>query len=213
MDQREQAHAYADADFSEPNTLFMDLFAGAFAGFDEGLVVDLGCGPADIPLRFVERYPRARVVAVDGAAEMLKLAAAATARAGREEQVETLLWRMGSEPLPPHLRGAAGAVISNSLLHHLADPGGLWRTVKECAAPGAAVLVMDLLRPASTEAAQALVDAHAADAPGVLRRDFYHSLLAAYRPQEVLRQLQEAGLAGLALQPVSDRHWACWGRV
>jgi SAM-dependent methyltransferase len=86
MDQPDQARAYADADFSEPNALFVDLFAAAFPDFTQGLVADLGCGPADIPVRLVDRYPRARVIAVDGAAEMLKLAAEAAARAGRRRQ-------------------------------------------------------------------------------------------------------------------------------
>jgi SAM-dependent methyltransferase len=213
MDQPDQARAYADADFSEPNALFVDLFAAAFPDFAQGLVADLGCGPADIPVRLVDRYPRARVIAVDGAAEMLKLAAEAAARADRRRQIETLHWRIGAEPVPQRLRGAAAGIVSNSLLHHMSDAGALWRAVRDCAAPGAAVLVMDLLRPDSPEYAQSLVDLHAAGAPEILRRDFHNSLLAAYRPDEVDTQLRQMELAGLKVEQVSDRHWACWGRI
>jgi hypothetical protein len=48
MNEASQARAYAEADFSEPNQLFMQLFTEHFPGFDGATVVDLGCGPADI---------------------------------------------------------------------------------------------------------------------------------------------------------------------
>ena len=105
------------------------------------------------------------------------------------------------------------AVISNSLLHHLAEPATLWRALAQAARPGAPVLIMDLLRPASREAALPLVRLHAGDAPPVLARDFMNSLLAAYRPDEVRRQLRATGLMHLEVEVVSDRHWLVSGHV
>jgi hypothetical protein len=78
--------------------------------------------------------------------------------------------------------------------------------VRESGAPGARVLVMDLMRPASEAAAQALVDEYAANEPEVLRRDFYNSLLAAFEPAEVRAQLEAANLGHFAVEAVSDRH-------
>jgi hypothetical protein len=104
-------------------------------------------------------------------------------------------------------------VISNSLLHHLRDPHALWSTLAHAAAPGAAVYVMDLMRPASRAAARSLVAAHAGGEPAVLVRDFYHSLLAAYTPAEVRTQLVRAGLSRLKVEAVSDRHLIAWGWV
>ena len=72
---------------------------------------------------------------------------------------------------------------------------------------------MDLLRPHSHEAAAELVRLHAGDAPPVLVRDFMNSLLAAYRPDEVARQLLASGLEALEFAVVSDRHWLVWGHV
>ena len=55
--------------------------------------------------------------------------------------------------------GAWDAVISNSLLHHLPNPQVLWRSIVQLAAPGAAVQVMDLMRPESeADAAQTKLD-------------------------------------------------------
>jgi 2-polyprenyl-3-methyl-5-hydroxy-6-metoxy-1,4-benzoquinol methylase len=104
-------------------------------------------------------------------------------------------------------------VLSNSLLHHLHDPAVPWGTIKSAAKPGATVLVMDLFRPPSEAAAAALVTAHAATAPEVLRRDFHNSLLAAFTPEEVEEQLGAAGLEQLRVERVSDRHLAVGGRI
>ena len=104
-------------------------------------------------------------------------------------------------------------MISNSLLHHLAEPTVLWQAIVQTARPEAPVLVMDLLRPISREAALALVEQYAADAPPLLARDFLNSLLAAYRPEEVRRQLDAGGFLRLEVDVVSDRHWLAWGYV
>jgi SAM-dependent methyltransferase len=123
--------------------------------------------------------------------------------------------RLLCDTLPSALlpRAHYDLVLSNSLLHHLHDPQVLWRTVRETAKPGAMVLVMDLMRPASAGWAEALVSTYAADAPEVLRRDFRRSLFAAFEPAEVADQLAAAGLDGLELGVVSDRHLAVWGRL
>jgi len=101
-------------------------------------------------------------------------------------------------------------VASNSLLHHLPEPDILWRAVRELAAPGARVQVMDLDRPTSMAHCEALLERHAAGEPEVLREDFRNSLIAAWGAGEVRDQLVRAGLA-LDCQRVSDRHWLVAG--
>jgi 16S rRNA G1207 methylase RsmC len=41
------------------------VFCDYFPDWHSGHVVDLGCGPGDIPIRFLRAYPEARVTAVD----------------------------------------------------------------------------------------------------------------------------------------------------
>ena len=93
------------------------------------------------------------------------------------------------------------------------SPSVLWSSLRRSAQPAFSVFVMDLLRPASRAEADALVEQYAADEPEILRTDFLHSLLAAYRPTEVQSQLQLAGLDHLNLEVVSDRHLIVWGPV
>lgn len=210
MDGQEQALAYAEADFSEPNTLFIELFEKHLPAPDGLRVLDLGCGPCDIPLDMARRWPAMTIDAVDGAQAMLALAE-------REIGADpTLIGRLNliCETLPsahlPHKR--YDAVISNSLLHHLADPKDLWLTIGHCARNEALVLVMDLARPASALAVDALVETYALDAPEVLREDFRNSLFAAYTPDEVRAQLSAAAWRDVSVNMVSDRHWAASGR-
>lgn len=209
MDDWDQARAYALADFSDPHEAFVQHFQRLFASFARGRVIDLGCGAADVTIRFARAYPHATLLGIDGAEPMLQLGREALGRAGLASRVVLRRLRLPTPALPE----GHDAVISNSLLHHLAEPAVLWQAVAQTARPGAPVLVMDLLRPASRDAALALVEQYAADAPPLLARDFLNSLLAAYRPEEVRQQLDAAGFVRLDVDVVSDRHWLAWGHV
>ena len=58
MDSTAQTVAYAEADFSESNSLFVEHFLAAFTDLPaRGELADLGCGPADICIRLHQRLP------------------------------------------------------------------------------------------------------------------------------------------------------------
>lgn len=210
MDDPAQAEAYADADFSEPNALFSDIFNARFGSVEVGgYVLDLGCGPADIALRLARANPRCRVHGVDGSEPMLRMATKRIVNASLAERIALFQCTLPRVVVP---RACYDAVISNSLLHHLADPRALWNTIKRLARPGAPILVMDLVRPPGHNEVERLVRVYAADAPAVLRKDFERSLLAAYSVDEVLEQLAVAGFDYLDVQLVSDRHFTVAGR-
>ena len=210
MDDPAQALAYARADFSEPHQHFVELFIERFGADVNGTVLDLGCGPGDICRRFALALPGCRIQGVDGASAMLDLARAETARQHLSERVEFVLGYLPGAQLP---QDNYDVVISNSLLHHLREPAALWHSVRNLAGPGAAVFIMDLMRPDSRETATRLVAEYASDEPELLQRDFFNSLLAAYRPVEVRRQLERCGLGDLRIETVSDRHLIVFGHL
>jgi Methylase involved in ubiquinone/menaquinone biosynthesis len=172
-------------------------------------MVDLGCGPADIPIRFLRAFPGARVTAVDASRPMLDLAAEAIAGVGLEENITLCCERFQTLALSE----AADALLSNSLLHHVPNPLQFWFRMKQLVKPGACILVMDLLRPESPEAAQSLVDHYAAGEDPILKRDFYNSLLAAFTEDEVAAQLAEMNLSRLLIDVPDDRHWVVGGVI
>lgn len=210
MDDVDQALAYARADFGDVNQRFVDDLLERFPDAGRARVLDLGCGPADIPLRLVLTASQARVVGVDASLPMLRLGvqAAITAR-GRGRRLALLCARLPALPLAD---GSADVVISNSLLHHLPEASALWAEVARLARPGGAICVMDLFRPDSVDAARAIVETAAGKEDPLLKRDFFNSLLAAFTPEEVRAQLAAAGLGHLACIVVSERHLLVWGR-
>lgn len=207
MDDAAQARAYAKADFAEENQGFVDRFREYFPDWAGGHIVDLGCGPADIPIRLLRSFPGARVTAVDASRPMLDLAAEAIAGTGLADRITLRCDRFQSLTLSEQ----ADALLSNSLLHHVPNPLQFWFHLKQWAKPGACVLVMDLLRPDSPEAAQAVVDQYAGDEDPILKRDFYNSLLAAFTEDEVAAQLAEMNLSRLLIDVPDDRHWVVGG--
>lgn len=211
MDDPAQAKAYAEADFSEPHSMFVEEFRRVFPDLRvHGHFLDLGCGPADVTVRFARAFPRCVVDGVDGAEAMLRQGRERIHREALGGRIHLIQCRL---PGCEGLRARYDGILSNSLLHHLRDPLVLWRTVMAHARPGAPIFVMELLRPASKQQATDLVDQYAGDEPLVLKEDFYNSLLAAYRPDEVERQLEEIGLSQLKVEGVSDRHFIVFGTL
>ena len=84
----------------------------------------------------------------------------------------------------------------------------LWQTIDALVQPGMRVVVMDLARPQSKAEAEALVEAHTQGADPILQQDFYNSLLAAWRVDEIETQLATMGWHQWRIQTPSNRHWA-----
>lgn len=210
MDGHAQAEAYARADFAEPNAQFCRELGDRMHVAAAARVVDLGCGPADIPVRLAREHARWHIDAVDGSNVMLAHARRAIEVAGVGDRVRACHALLPGVALPA---GSYDVVISNSLLHHLHAPEVLWAEVARLGREDAAVMVMDLMRPEGPDEARAIVERYAANEAEVLREDFYRSLCAAFTLEEVRDQLDAAGLHQLALEAVSDRHMLVWGTV
>jgi 2-polyprenyl-3-methyl-5-hydroxy-6-metoxy-1,4-benzoquinol methylase len=209
MEDDAQVQAYAEADFSQVNQGFVDLFREYFPEFAEGHVLDLGCGPGDIPIRLALAVPGCRITAVDASSPMIRLAEDRVRHAGLSDRITFRCERFQD------LAGAnmADAAMSNSLLHHVPNPLQFWHKLRVAVKPGSPVLVMDLLRPESPEEAQAIVDRYAFGAPDILRRDFYNSLLAAFTEDEISAQLAQMNLTRLIIDVPDDRHWVVGGLI
>lgn len=204
-----QARAYAMADFAEPHNRFIELFKEHFAASIasiasiEGTVLDLGCGPADVTIRFAHAFPTCRIYGVDGANRMLQFARNHIDHQMLHERIKLIQAVLPEVNLP---LSAFDTIISNSLLHHLGDPAVMWQMVRDYTRAGSRIFIMDLTRPDSREQAEAMVDRYAAGEPEILKRDLFNSLLAAYTIEEVEEQIKEAGIDYLTVNKIGDRH-------
>ena len=208
MDDALQARAYAEADFATPHNEFIRLFQEHVPQFNGREILDLGCGPGDISRRFAQAYPKCVIHGIDGAQAMLGEAWRLTS-VKDQTQIQFHCCLLPQDKLP---HDQYDGLISNSLLHHLDDPQVLWQTIIEYINTGGSVFVMDLLRPDSEANAQNLVEMYAQHEPEILRHDFYQSLLAAYRIDEVEKQIAKAGIKYLTAEVVGDRHFIVYGR-
>jgi cyclopropane fatty-acyl-phospholipid synthase-like methyltransferase len=72
MEGVEQAKAYAEADFSQANSQFIQLFCSSFPFFSGNAhILDLGCGPGHILMDFAQKFPGCTCLGIDGSEEML----------------------------------------------------------------------------------------------------------------------------------------------
>ena len=206
MDDADEARAYAETDFSEVNTAFVARLVELAPKRDAARVIDLGCGPGDIPLRIARARRAWHVTGFDASYAMLTFA-----RADAVAEDAQASWVLGDVKRCPFADDRFDIVCSNSILHHVNDTPALWGELRRIACPGAFVFLRDLFRPDNPEAARALVDTYAADATDLLREEFYRSFLAAYTPAEVRAQLVDTGLDTLNVEAVTDRHMDIWG--
>ncbi len=140
----------ADMDVMHPNRAHMARIVGEWLPLDpekEARIADLGVGTGYLALRLLERFPLARLAAVDSAEEMLKLARARlAAHAGRVAFVRADFRRpdevFASEP-------PLDAVVSSFALHHLApaEKLALLEAARRALRPGAWFVNADILAP------------------------------------------------------------------
>jgi ubiquinone/menaquinone biosynthesis C-methylase UbiE len=216
MEDPEQARAYSAADFSVPHQAMVDdlLTSYPHVRSQRLRVIDLGCGPADVTVRVATALPFAEIVGIDAGVRMLALGEARVRDHGMDDRVQLLHLHLPASDGQLARLGRFDVVVSNAMLHHLVDPGVLWATVRAVAQSGAVVHVVDLRRPDDDEAVDALTAVHASGEPRVLVEDFRASLRAAYRVDEVRKQLRTSGLADvLAVEPIGDRHLVVTGKI
>jgi ubiquinone/menaquinone biosynthesis C-methylase UbiE len=207
MDRRDQAVAYAEADFSASNQMFVDSVIARMPALRS--VVDIGCGPADVMIRLARSAPGVAITAVDGSAEMLRIARKRVEEERLYDRIRLLHAVIPGLPLPEH---SFDAILSKDLLHHLPDPSVLWSEARRLGGPGASIFVMDLMRPDSPERARGIVEEVAGREDQVLKEDFFNSLCAAFTLDEVRRQLDDAGL-DLEVARSGPRHLVVGGTL
>jgi ubiquinone/menaquinone biosynthesis C-methylase UbiE len=202
MEDLEQVFAYAKADFKIPHKQFVQRLKAIVQNSSfSGKVLDLGCGPGDISCHVAKALPLCKIDAIDGSNLMIAYAVNSMP-SGLQDRLNFIHGKLPDTILP---ESSYDLIFSNSLLHHLPDPQVLWQVIKQYSKSGTRIAVMDLMRPGTKIMAKTLVEMYATNEPKILQSDFYCSLLAAFTPKEINKQLIEAGLS-LTVEQISDRH-------
>lgn len=221
MDTSEDAHDYDTMDHSTVNRVFVDDFL-AFAranGFDARLadqrqplrLLDVGTGTALIPIELCSRRVACQIIAIDLAAEMLKLADLNIAKAGFASSIQTQ--RVDAKQMP-YATGSFDAVISNSIVHHIPEPNAVFAEMARVLQCGGLLFVRDLLRPKSRSEVDQFVTTYAGRENAHSQQLFRDSLHAALSLDEVREIAIAHGIRATSIAQTSDRHWTlAWARV
>ena len=212
MESAEDVEEYDAMDHSEVNNRFVADFLNAHGPCRGGEVLDVGTGTALIPIALARADTYARVVGLDLAPAMIERAERNVAAAELSDRIRCI--QADAKSVGESLGGSAfEAVISNSIIHHLADPRHALAMMVERVSPGGTLMIRDLIRPDSDAEVDALVERYAAgESPGA-RALFHASLRAALSLDEIQMYAAEVGLPAACVDKTSDRHWTLiWNR-
>ena len=202
MDTREEARDYDAMDHSAVNRLFVADFLAVWDGGNP--ILDVGTGTAQIPIELCRQAAAARVVAIDRAQEMLRVAQGNVRRAALASRLHLEICDAKSMPYSDH---SFAAVISNSIVHHIPEPHRVLAEMLRVLRPGGTLLVRDLVRPPDEATLQQLVDQYAGAATPHQRHMFQDSLHAALSLPEIRQLVAGLGCDPSSVQQTSDRHW------
>jgi ubiquinone/menaquinone biosynthesis C-methylase UbiE len=202
MDSAAEASDYDAMDHSAVNRVFVADFLAVWDG--RVPVLDVGTGTAQIPVELCRQHPAARVVAIDAARHMLALGQGNVERAGLAARI--FLEHCDAKAMP-YPAGSFGAVISNSIVHHIPEPAGVLAEMVRVVAPGGVLFVRDLLRPRDEAELRRIVDVHAAGANDHQRQMFADSLHAALSLEDLAGLVAKLGFDPAGAQQTTDRHW------
>jgi ubiquinone/menaquinone biosynthesis C-methylase UbiE len=202
--------AYDVMDHSEVNARFVVDFLKAHGPCRGGELLDVGTGPARIPINLCRIDPAARVLGVDLAPNMIARARENVGSAGLGHRVRLTSGDAKALSLPS---GYYEAVLSNATVHHIADPRPALAELLRVVEPGGTLFVRDLCRPEDADTVRRLVSTYADTAPDRARAMFEASLLAALSLDEVGSIVRSLGLPDRGVAMTSDRHWTwVWSR-
>ncbi|MFD1747583.1 class I SAM-dependent methyltransferase [Rhizobium helianthi] len=205
----EEEICYAAADYSIPHEALAQEVVKVAAGKPRR-VVDLGCGPGDVLLRIRRHAPDWDLTGADISPRML-----AIARDAQEERLAAdtrrIHWLLTNGRNLACADGSFDVVMSNSVLHHVADAVQFWREIRRIAEEGAHVFVRDLRRPPDEATARALVSKHVGGESQVVQAHYLSSLRSSYTCAEVRSQLAAARIGGLEVRELEDRYLTVGG--
>ncbi|HWO18901.1 MAG TPA: class I SAM-dependent methyltransferase [Kofleriaceae bacterium] len=201
MDTEEDAAEYATIANDTVNEMFAQRSVELAP--PGGRLLDIGTGPGHIAIRIAE-LSDLDVTAIDLAETMLAIARLRAAASPARHRIHLARGDAKATGFPER---TFDAVVSNSLAHHLPDPAALFTEAARVGKEGAAILIKDLLRPSASGELEDLVRRYASHDTPYQRALFQSSLHAALTLDEVRACCWRAGLTGVEIAQVSDRHW------
>ena len=201
MEQKEQAYAYANADFSNSNGLFLEKLFEFCSITDETKILDVGCGDGEIPIKIYKKT-KSKITVLDGSSAMLDEFSKKMS-ANNIDDIKIIQGRYEDTHLSEK---NFDILISNSVLHHVKSPKKFWEKSFNLVRQQGQIVLMDLFRPSNEHELLTILEKYGGSNQ-VLLNDFENSLRAAYTPYEVEGQLSSFPSISSSVKAISDRHF------
>ena len=209
MDSADDAREYDAMDHSAVNSQFVGDLLTSLPNSPRQ-VLDLGAGTAQIPIELARRAPHLHIIAVDAAPNMLDVARTNIVHANLTHRINPIV---ADAKHLPFADNAFSAVVSNSILHHIAEPQTVVAEAIRVTTHGGLLFHRDLARPSGEAQLRQLVEMYAGGATPYQRKLFADSLRAALTLEEVRELVSHFGFEPNTVQMTSDRHWTWFART
>jgi ubiquinone/menaquinone biosynthesis C-methylase UbiE len=201
MDDSGEVEAYASAaaqkHLDQIDATLVEHAIALVRGRQQGRALDIGTGPGQIVLKLARGLPGWNFTAVDHSPNMIhqageNLATAARVSPDLSRRVEFSVADGNRLAFPD---ASFDLVMSNSVLHHLAEPQRFLSEVARLVKPGGAILLRDLRRP-SRLAYPWHIRWHGRHYSGTMYQLFRASVRSAYTLPEMESLLRTSPLRG-----------------
>jgi len=222
MNKKSQVKAYCSADFSlgEINLIkfISDYLKKNKINLSRNdLIVDLGCGPGNISEKLSERWPEVNVLGIDGSHEMIREAESRIFKSKIINKYRNLNYLCSDiRKINSHeifSRKEITLLVSNSFIHHIVDLDNFFKFIINLSNKETINFHKDLIRPKDIETALKLKDKCSQKYNIILTNDYYASLKASYRKNEIKEKILELNLKSMNVLEESEEYLIVYGKV
>ena len=222
MSKKSQVKAYCAADFSlgENNLI---KFISHYLKINNinlsknDLIVDLGCGPGNISEKLSERWPDVNVLGIDGSQEMIKEAESRIFKNKILNKYRNLNYLCTdirkTSSYEIFSRKKITLLVSNSLIHHINNIDNFFKFIINLSNKETINFHKDLIRPKDEETALKLKDKCSKKYSTILTNDYYASLKASYRKNEIQEKILELNLTSMNVIEETKEYLIVYGKV
>ncbi len=222
MDNRNQVLSYIEGDFSKGEKRFIDFIKSYLSSnkiklSQKDLIVDLGCGPGNITEKLSLQWPEVTIIGIDGSKEMIKEAKSRKNLKQNKQLFENINY-INADIKKIELKDFSSKskvtlLVSNSLIHHIINIDDFFDCIVNLSAKETINFHKDLIRPKDETTTLKLKEKCNKIYNMTLTNDYYASLKASYRKDELKNMILEKMLYNLDVIEDSTEYLILYGRV
>ena len=220
MNTKDQVDSYSEADFSKGEIKFIRLIKNYLKKNNihltpNDLIVDLGCGPGNISEKLSKEWPNTSVLGIDGSKEMIHKA---KIRKNLQEKPLNNLNYLCEDIKNIKLvdisdKKHINLLVSNSLIHHITHINEFFECILSLSSENTLNFHKDLIRPINEKYALKLKAECALKYNETLTSDYYASLQASYRVDELRNLILDKNLVHLDVLEEDNKYLILYGSV